>query len=431
MLDTFVGENNNLLNKNSIIEKKYNEIEYSWKNINVFPKKTKSSKVSDKSGKKILDNIFGKIKSGEALAILGGSGAGKTTLLNYLSKKSESKNLISQGETFLNNQKLNSDLLNSLSSYVMQDDILEATLSPIEILLFTAKLKINYLSEKEIETKVQDMIKKLNLENCKNTKIGNNFIRGVSGGERKRTSIGVELISDPQIVFLDEPTTGLDSYNAFDVVKNLCSLPKEYGKIVIFTIHQPSSEIFTLLDKICILADGRNIYFGPQANILNCFDSLFKLPCRENYNPFEHFMEMTTFNCIFNTIVRKSYPEIAIEEEDDDATKFEAFSEQMKRLSTIFEDNKSLFYQEEKEVFGFSDELKELVSFKQTSKGFCYEFSMLFGRNTMVSQRNTRILFFKIFQNLFTSLIQTFIYYHVILIFFKIIIVKPEFIWYK
>jgi len=170
----------------------------------------------------------------------------------------------------------------------MQDDVLESTMTPKEILLFTAKLKLTNFTNQQIELRINEMIQKLNLNNAKNTKIGDNLSRGVSGGERKRTSICTELISDPQIVFLDEPTTGLDSNNAFEVVKNICKLAKEDNKLIIFTIHQPSSEIFSLLDKVSILADGKTIYFGPQNKCLDCFDKLFKLPCRMNYNPFEH-----------------------------------------------------------------------------------------------------------------------------------------------
>jgi ABC-type multidrug transport system ATPase subunit len=155
--------------------------------------------------------------------------------------------LVTSGDCLLNGRQLKNQDLDFISAYVMQDDILEATLTPLEILMFTAKLKLN-LPEKEIESNVRTMIKDLHLENCQNTRIGDNISRGVSGGERKRTSIGVELIIDPKIIFLDEPTTGLDSFNAFEVILLLRKLSRK-GNIIIFTIHQPSSEIYYGLDK--------------------------------------------------------------------------------------------------------------------------------------------------------------------------------------
>lgn len=397
-------------------------IEFCWKNIYVKPKKplsntkkgsSKSNKVSDSQTKFILDNVSGKVKSGEALAILGASGAGKTTLLNLLSKKIESKNLAIEGNILLNNQKVDSGLLNAISSYVMQDDVLESTMTPVEVLLFTAKLKINNLSDEQIENKVENMIQKLNLQNAKNTKIGNELKRGVSGGERKRTSIGVELISDPQIIFLDEPTTGLDSFNAFEVIENLCTLAKEDNRLIIFTIHQPSSEIFNLLDNICILADGKTIYFGARNNILDCFNELFKLPCKPFYNPFEHFMEMTTLNCIFRPDVREQYPALSVSEVDQDEVKFGEYSKHMNALANIFENNKHKFFNNENEIDGFSDDLKEIIENKKSSKGFCFEYLTLLGRNVMRSHRNLKLLYFKMFQNLFTAIIQCLLYYQV------------------
>ncbi len=227
-----------LINKKELNKNKHHKFELAWNNLSIIPKnylnKNKVKHIDRKQDtkiKKILDNVYGNVKSGEALAILGGSGAGKTILLNFLSKKIESKNLKIEGEILLNNQKIEVDVLNSISSYVMQDDVLEATMTPKEILLFTAKLKLTNYTNQQIELRVNEMIQKLNLNNAKNTKIGDNLSRGVSGGERKRTSIGTELISDPQIVFLDEPTTGLDSYNAFEVVKNICKLSKEDNKL--------------------------------------------------------------------------------------------------------------------------------------------------------------------------------------------------------
>lgn len=415
------------------------DIEFSWKNIYVKPKKVayskkKSSKIiniaADIKKKFILENMNGKVTSGEALAILGSSGAGKTTLLNLLSKKIESRNLIIEGEILMNNVRIDGSSLNALSSYVRQDDILESTMTPIEILLFTAKLKLNNMTDIQIEKKVEDMVKKLNLQFAKNTKIGDELKRGISGGERKRTSIGVELISDPQIIFLDEPTTGLDSYNAYEVIENLCTLAREDNRLIIFTIHQPSSEVFNLLDKICILADGKTIYFGPTKNILDFFGNVLKLPCKPFYNPFEHFMEMTSLSCIFRPEVKLQYPELSSSEEDEDEFKFQVYSQHMQTLANLFQNNKIKFSStlktdnnnielnsedkdNESRIVGFSDELKNVIAAKKSSKGFWFEYLSLLGRNVMRTHRNLKYLYFKIFQNFFLAIIQCFLYYQV------------------
>jgi len=416
-IEKFIQGNNNIIIEET--KNQYNiQLEYSWKNIIVTAKRPfngqpKSNKVKDGKPKKILDNVYGNVQTGEALAILGGSGAGKTTLLNLLSKKIVSTNLKINGEILLNNNSIDENLLSSISSYVMQDDILEATMTPTEILFFTAKLKLINLTDEQIENRVHQMIQKLNLFNAKNTTIGNNLARGVSGGERKRTSIGVELISDPLIVFLDEPTTGLDSYNAFEVVNNICKLAKKDNKLIIFTIHQPSSEIFGLLDKLCILADGKTIYFGPQDKCLSCFETIFKLPCKINYNPFEHFMEMTTLNCIFNEQVRDKYPDLKVTKEDQDETKFEAYSEHMSNLEYLFKENIKEFYNDENLLKGFSDKSLEIFDEKRGTKGFWYQYFSLVGRNILVSQRDKRVLFLKIFPNALISIIQGLLFYNV------------------
>lgn len=395
-------------------------LEYSWNDLYVYPKnsKIKSSQVSpdennENNIKYILKNIKGKIRSGEALAIIGGSGAGKTTLLNVLSRKIESKNLKISGEVKINNMESTQTILDSISSYVMQDDVLEANLTPREILLFTAKLKLTNIPVNEIEMKVENMIEKLNLKNAADTKIGDTSFRGVSGGERKRTSIGVELISDPQIIFLDEPTTGLDSFNAFEVVTNICKMAKEEKKIIVFTIHQPSSEIFNLLDKICILADGKTIYFGPKDDCLPCFSDVFRLPCKESYNPFEHFIDTTTLECIYNEETRKVYPELKTEDLKDDTEKQNMYSNHMTNLSNLFEKNNEKNTEEDEKLVGFNEKMENLLKLKSETRGFCYEFWALLGRNIMNSYRNKKVLFFKMFQNLFTSTVQSILYMNV------------------
>lgn len=114
----------------------------------------------------------------------------------------------------------------SYSAYVQQDDILFQTMTVRECLTFAARLKLDNTEEEKI-SRVNKMLKQLKLVKCQNTRIGGPLVKGVSGGERKRTSIGVELITDPNLVFLDEPTTGLDSFTATAVMESLRDLAKK------------------------------------------------------------------------------------------------------------------------------------------------------------------------------------------------------------
>jgi len=133
-----------------------------------------------------------------------------------------------------------------------------ATITPREVFTFTANLRLK-LSKAEKKQRVENLIKDLGLERCADTKVGNTFIRGLSGGERKRASIGVELITNPSLLFLDEPTTGLDSTTALNVLELLKKLAQN-GRNIVSTIHQPSSEIFSQFDNLLLMVRGNVIY---------------------------------------------------------------------------------------------------------------------------------------------------------------------------
>jgi len=130
-----------------------------------------------------------------------------------------------------------------------------------ECLEFAARLKLPGSEDQKL-ARVNELITILKLKKCESTHIGGPLVKGVSGGERKRTSIGVELITDPSLIFLDEPTTGLDSFTATSVMETLGLLAKDQGRTVISTIHQPNSDIFEMFDRLLLLAKGKIIYFN-------------------------------------------------------------------------------------------------------------------------------------------------------------------------
>jgi ABC-type multidrug transport system ATPase subunit len=134
------------------------------------------------------------------------------------------------------------------------------------------------------------------LTKCQNTKIGGPLVKGVSGGERKRTSIGVELITDPYLVFLDEPTTGLDSFTATSVMETLKDLAKS-GRTIIQTIHQPNSDIFEMMDRLMLLAKGKIIFFNEASKAVDYFSGI-NFTCPELSNPADYFMSIMSIETI-------------------------------------------------------------------------------------------------------------------------------------
>jgi len=156
-----------------------------------------------------------------------------------------------------------------------------------ECLEFSAKLKLPGTEADKIK-KVNEIINDLKLNKCQNTYIGGSLIKGVSGGERKRTSIGVELITDPSLIFLDEPTTGLDSYTATQVMAILKNLALS-GRTIIQTIHQPNSDIYVMFDKLMLLAQGRVLFYNDASLAVDYFSNIgFQVP--ELSNPADFFI---------------------------------------------------------------------------------------------------------------------------------------------
>ena len=173
----------------------------------------------------------------------------------------------------------------------MQDDKLFETMTPRELLTFSANLRLSQETKPEDKKRaVSWVIERLGLGGCADTRVGGTLARGISGGERKRTSIGYELITNPSLLFLDEPTSGLDSYNALILIECLRDLAHE-GHTVLCTIHQPSSDIFALFDKLLLLAKGKMVYHGDASKSIDYFSSL-GYPCPTYSNPSDYFMKI-------------------------------------------------------------------------------------------------------------------------------------------
>ncbi|KAF7811397.1 ABC transporter G family member 6-like [Senna tora] len=241
------------------------------------------------STKTLLDDISGEARDGEIVAVMGASGSGKSTLIDALANRIAKGSL--KGSVTLNGEAMNSRLLKVISAYVMQDDLLFPMLTVEETLMFAADFRLpRTLSKSKKKMRVQALIDQLGLRNAANTVIGDEGHRGVSGGERRRVSIGIDIIHDPIILFLDEPTSGLDSTSAFMVVKVLQRIAQS-GSIVIMSIHQPSYRILGLLDTMIFLSRGKTVYSGSPMQ-LPTFFAEFGYPIPENENKTEFALDL-------------------------------------------------------------------------------------------------------------------------------------------
>ncbi|KAG6554029.1 hypothetical protein Mapa_004949 [Marchantia paleacea] len=224
------------------------------------------------SQKTLLNDISVEAFAGELLAIVGPSGSGKTTFLDALAGRIAPESL--EGEILVNGHPINNSF-RRISGYVMQDDALFPMLTVRETLLISARLRLPAIMPlKEKKLRVDNMITQLGLESCANTRVGNEKVRGVSGGERRRVSIGSDLIHDPAVIFLDEPTSGLDSTSALNVMQVLSKMAKTGRRTVILTIHQPSFRILETIDRVVVLGRGSVLYEGPVQQLKRYFGPL-------------------------------------------------------------------------------------------------------------------------------------------------------------
>ncbi|KAJ6645413.1 Protein white [Pseudolycoriella hygida] len=285
------------------------QITYTWKNIDVFGEIPTQSSVfrnalnrvkycfglghkAPTPRKHLIKNVAGIANSGEILAVMGSSGAGKTTLLNALAFRSPVGIQLSQNaERAFNGAEIGFEELSAHCAYVEQQDLFIGSLTAREHLIFQAMLRMpKTVPYHQKVKKVDEVITELSLIKCKNTKIGNpGQSKGLSGGERKRLAFASESLTDPPIFFCDEPTSGLDSFMAHSVLQVLKRLAVK-GKTIILTIHQPSSELFALFDKLLLMAEGRIAFLGTPSEASNFFSQL-STPCPSNYNPADFYVQ--------------------------------------------------------------------------------------------------------------------------------------------
>lgn len=237
--------------------------------------------------KRILSNINAIFKPGMN-AILGPTGSGKSSLLDILAGRKDMTGL--SGDLLINGGPPPENF-KCMVGYVVQDDVVMGTLTVRENFQFSAVLRLpTHVSKAERNARVDQIIYELGLGGCADSKVGNEFIRGVSGGERKRCNIGMELIIQPPVLFLDEPTTGLDASTANAVMLLLKKLAN-HGRTIVFSIHQPRYSIFRLFDSIVLLAGGETVYHGPSNQALDYFETI-GYTCEAHNNPPDFFLDV-------------------------------------------------------------------------------------------------------------------------------------------
>ena len=267
------------------------------------------------NGKQILVDVSGVAHPGQIMAVMGASGAGKSTFLDILARKN--KRGTAAGEFFVNGEKIPDNEYRNVVGFVDQEDTLLPTLTVQETILTSALLRLpRDMGISVKEQRVQDVMRQLGIYPIKDQFIGSEegSGRGISGGEKRRVGIACELVTSPSILFLDEPTSGLDAFNAFNVVECLVTLAKTYNRTVIFTIHQPRSNIVALFDQLILLAKGRTVYSGPFAACQPYFDNI-GYPCPPGFNIADFLVDLTMHASIPRTPMSEG-PEINFGEQD-------------------------------------------------------------------------------------------------------------------
>ncbi|CAI4299310.1 CDN_1a_G0005690.mRNA.1.CDS.1 [Saccharomyces cerevisiae] len=246
---------------------------------------------SDGVEETVLNEISGIVKPGQILAIMGGSGAGKTTLLDILAMKRKTGHVL--GSIKVNGISMDRKSFSKIIGFVDQDDFLLPTLTVFETVLNSALLRLpKALSFEAKKARVYKVLEELRIIDIKDRIIGNEFDRGISGGEKRRVSIACELVTSPLVLFLDEPTSGLDASNANNVIECLVRLSSDYNRTLVLSIHQPRSNIFYLFDKLVLLSKGEMVYSGNAKKVSEFLRNEGYI-CPDNYNIADYLIDIT------------------------------------------------------------------------------------------------------------------------------------------
>ncbi|KAL1497602.1 hypothetical protein ABEB36_008532 [Hypothenemus hampei] len=263
-----------------------NGVTLAWNDLSVFARMKINGKLQYK---RIINSVSGALKAGSLAAIMGASGAGKSTLMAALGYR-QTGEIHVDGEIIINGMPIGT-YMKHLSGFMPQDDLFVGSLTVLEHMTIMANLKLDRSTSKQEKfSKITSILNQLGLRKCRDTRIGAiGQNKGLSGGEKKRLAFATELLTDPPILFCDEPTTGLDSFSAQKIV-DIMSAMSATGKTILCTIHQPSSAVFEMFSVLILVADGKIAYMGGRAAAINFFESLGFI-CPSSYSPADFFIK--------------------------------------------------------------------------------------------------------------------------------------------
>ncbi|CRH03889.1 ABC transporter G family member 2, putative [Plasmodium relictum] len=237
----------------------------------------------------ILHGVKGLLLPKTITVIMGPSGSGKTTLLNILSMKVTDG---VQGNFLINDTTRTKHIKNHMG-YVLQDDYFLSRLTVYETIEFTAKLKLDIRDKAKLDELVHSVLDIMSLTHVKDTIVGDAFIRGISGGQRKRLSIANEILSNPRLLLMDEPTSGLDSSSALSLVECIQRIAKISDTTILSSLHQPSSQVFGKFDRLIAITNGYIIYHGKTTQ-LNKYLKKIGFICPYGWNVADYLMDVLT-----------------------------------------------------------------------------------------------------------------------------------------
>ncbi|CAG9761991.1 unnamed protein product [Ceutorhynchus assimilis] len=361
----------NMVPSNALVDIKFENVTFTA---------TEGSLLRTKTKKRILHEVNGRFPSGQLIAIMGPSGAGKSTLLNVLSGYSI-KGV--GGKVLINGNPRKLKAFRRLSCYITQDDRLQPLLTVGENMQIAADLKLpSSTGQKQKTAIIDEILSTLGLSHTKDTKT-----MGLSGGQKKRLSIALELVNNPLVMFLDEPTTGLDSSSCKQCLELLKVLARQ-GRTIVCTIHQPSATLFQMFDQVYVLAGGKCLYQGGTENMIPFFEDV-QFPCPKFHNPADYVIELACGEYGTDKIDK-----MVETSQNGDSLKY--FQDSEKILKTGFTDSAI-----------FEDDSGNLQA---TSK--LNQLKVLLRRCYIKAKRDQTLTYMRIIVNVLTSLMLGILYYN-------------------